>query len=359
MPRSKTTSVETITPEALEKLINKKFGEGTVKRASDPSLKIERIPTGILSLDDALGGGFARGRHAEMFGSYSVGKSYIAQRLVASAQALGGRCAWVETERTFDPVFATKAGVKVDELSFHEQEHGNRVINFMETLLRSGLYDVIVLDSIAALLPISEVEADMEAGNYGTAQAKLMSQALRRLTTANKKTVLLYINQTREAIGVVFGKRSITSGGRAMGFYAGTRLELVRTDSIKRKGKVIDPSKGDEQDKDIVKGHRVLVRIEKDKTGGGKPQDTTTFVFDYDLQGIDPIEDLIYVGRKKGLVHKRGDHWWVEGYEDEKQLGRARFARWLRRNTDAQADLEEWIREWSSEEGQPEEADEE
>jgi recombination protein RecA len=317
---------------------------GAMMRASDPSLIIERIPTGILSIDTTLSGGFARGRHVEIFGGYNVGKTYTTYRLIATTQAAGGRCAFIDVEGTFDPEFATNCGVDIEELDFHQQEHGNRVIDFMETLLRSRLYDVIVLDSIAALLPKAELEADMEAGSYGTAQAKLMSAALRRLTAANRRTVLVYINQTREAIGSIFAKRSVTSGGRAMAFYAGTRLEMVRTENIKRKGQVLDPEKGEYAEKDVVKGHRVLVRVEKDKTGSAHQHATTSFVFDYDLGGIDPVEDLVYCGRVRGLVHKSGNSWWLNGYEDEKQPSRAKFKGWLRRNVAVAEELEELIR---------------
>lgn len=343
MSRSK-TKTEKITPESLATLINKRFGEGTMMRASDPSLRIKKIPTGILSIDWKLGGGLARGRHTEIFGSYAIGKTYTSLKLIATSQANKLTCAYVDVEGTFDPKFAKSIGIKTKKLAYHRQEHGNRVVDFIETLLRSRLYDVIVLDSIAALLPMSELESDMEAGTYGTAQAKLMSQALRKLTAANRDTALVYINQTRENVGTMFGKRTRTSGGMAMSFYAGTRLEMVKTENITRSGRVIDPSRGDEKTGNVVVGHRVLVRVEKEKTGS-RPHDMTTFVFNYDLGGVDHIEDLLYVGRRLGLVHKSGDNWWVGGYEDDKQNGRPRFKRWLLKNTGISDELEEMIRE--------------
>jgi recombination protein RecA len=342
MPRR--TATVTADPIAeLEKTINNRW-PGAIMRASDPSLVVERIATGILSIDCMLGGGIARGRHTEIYSGYSVGKTYTTYKLIATAQALGLKCDFLDVEGTFDPVFAEHCGVDLERLSFPEHgQNANRLVNIMETLLRSELYDVIVLDSIAALTPKSEEDADMESGQYGTAQAKLMSQALRRLTTANKRTALVYINQTRQAIGVVFGKQTITSGGKAMAFYAGTRLEMVRTESIKRKGKTIHISKGDEQETDLVVGHRVLVRCEKDKTGGARQQAETTFVFSYDLGGADPIEDLLYLGRVHGLVKKSGNSWWAVDYEDEKQNGRNRFKRWLRRNVAVADELREQI----------------
>lgn len=348
---------QALTAPDIAKLINKKW-PGTLVKASDPSLRITRIPCGILSIDMLLGGGFARRRHFEIYGGYNVGKTYTTYRLIANAQSLGGKCAFVDVEGTFDPEFAEACGVNLETLELQPyQEHGNRIIDVVETLLRSGQYDVVVLDSIAALLPKSEKEADMEASTMGTAQAKMMSAALRRLTAANKKSVMVYINQTREAIGVVFGKRSITSGGKAMGFYAGTRLEMVRTENIKKKAKTVDV-KGDDKEADIVVGHRVLVRVEKDKTGGARPHDETTFVFNYDIGGVDPIEDLMYLGRKYGFIKKNTSHWWMVDYEDEKQRGRTRFKRWLKKNRAVRDELEQLIRDHDNGRGADDEEDE-
>ena len=312
--------------------------------ASDPSLEITRLPTGILSLDCRLGGGFPRGRHVEIYGGFNVGKTYTTFKLIATSQTAGLRCAFFDVEGTFDPVFAEHAGVNLEELEFplHGQ-NANRLVSIMESLLYSELYDVIVLDSIASLLPKAEQETTMEEGSYGTHQARLMSAALRRLTTANKRTVLVYINQTRENIGVMFGKRTITSGGRAMAFYAGLRLELVRTEAIKRKARQVDHKSNKEKQVDIVKGHRVLVRVEKDKTGGARPFAETTFVFDYDLGGVDPVEDLMYLGREYGLITLSGNKWTLEGYEDEAQPSRVKFKRWLRKNRVVQEEVTELV----------------
>lgn len=341
----KKSATKELTPDALEKAINKRWGEGTFMRASDPSLEIKRIPTGILTVDIALGGGLARGRHTEMFGGYSVGKTYVSYRACASAQQQGLQAAFIDVEGSFDPSFAETAGVDLDLLGFHRQEHGNQVIDFMETLLRSRQFDIIVLDSVAALLPKSELEMDMEKGSYGTQQAKMMSAALRRLTAANKDTALVYINQQRDAIGQMFGPRSVTSGGRAMSFYAGTRLELVRTENLKRKVRSIDPKTNEEKVTPIVIAHRVLMRLEKDKTGN-RTHSTTTFVFNYEQAGIDHTEELMYLGRVYGLIHKRGSVYWVEGYEDEKVNGRAKFYRWLKTNVAVAEELEEEV--WSA-----------
>lgn len=333
-----------LTPEAVQAVVNKKWGEGTFKFASDKSLEITRIPTGILSLDIALGGGVARGRHFEIYGPYSVGKTYVTFRLIAKAQSMGINCCFVDVEDSFDPVFAAHAGVNLKKLAFHEQrEHGNRVIDFMETLLRSRQFGVIALDSIASLLPKEEREQDMEKGSYGTSQAKMMSAAMRRLTAANEDTALIYINQLRDAIGSMFGPRSVTSGGRAMSFYAGTRLELVRTETLKRKKTVINQKNYKKEKVDVPIAHRVMARIEKDKTGGAKQHTTTTFVFNYEKSAIDEIEDLIFVGRQMDLVGNKGNFFWVDGYEDEKQNGRAKFRAWLRKNVAIREELEELI----------------
>lgn len=335
----------------LQSLVNKKY-PGAVKPASHPSFIIRRLATGILSIDMRMDGGFARGRYTEIYGTYNVGKTYICYKLIAETQANDGVCGFVDAEATFDPEFAASAGVDLEDLALHIQEHGNRVIDVVETWLRSGVYDVIVVDSIAALIPKSEVESDMEASTMGTAQAKMMSSALRRLTAANKHgTALVFINQTREAVGAsVFQKRSITSGGKAMAFYAGTRLELVRTENIKRKSRHIDPSNGKESQKDIIKGHRVLVRVEKDKTGATSNGSETSFVFDYELGGIDHTEDLMYLGRIYRIIHLNGaGEWWVDGYEDEKQKGRKKFKKWLHKNIAVAEEVEELIRQAASE----------
>ncbi len=202
---------------------------------------------------------------------------------------------------------------------------------------------MIVLDSIAALLPKSEMEKDMDAGSYGTDQAKMMSAALRRLTAANQSTVLVYINQTRDSLSM-FGPRDRTSGGRAMGFYAGLRLELARGESVMKKTKIIKPDTGDEVVKDVPKGHRVLVKVAKSKVGGALPNDQASFVFDYDLGGIDPIEDLLFVGRQLGWIRKQGDYWKIEG-SNQKHHGRKNFKRWLNRNPDVANQLTTWIKE--------------
>lgn len=354
--KPKKTKVQEITPQALADAINKKYGEGTMKFGSDEDLQIERIPTGVLSVDYALNGGFPRGRHVELYGSASVGKTALAYRTIATCQATGGRAAYIDVEKTYDPDFAAHVGVDIENLALHKQINANRVVDFIEVLLRSDLYDVICIDSIAALVPKIEIDSDMETtGSMGMEQAKLMSKALRKLTTANNRTLIIWINQTRDNVGGgLFVKKSITSGGRAMGFYAGMRIEMVKTETIKKKAMVVNAAKLSETEQDVATGHRVLLRIEKNKAGGAVPLTTTSFVFSYEDSNIDHLEDLIYVGRQAGLIHRSGsdrsEKFWVENYEDEKQSGRTRFRRWLNKNPLVAEELEEMIWESTEEE---------
>lgn len=344
MANTKKQTEPATTIKELEAIVTNRFGAGAIMRGSDPSLEIEVIPSGILSVDIALNGGFPRGRTIEVYGSFGVGKSYLSLKVIAEAQAMGLRAAYVDAEGTFNAEFAESAGVDIDELDYHRQKSGNQAVDFIELLLRSKMYGVIVIDSIASLIPKQELEQDMEQSTMGTFQARLMSAALRRLTTANSKTVLFFVNQQRETIGSMF-KQMVTSGGRAMGFYATTRLELVRSETLKATGKVMDPNTGKyKESSKIVVGHRVLVKVSKDKRGV-RPMSETTFVFDYEQGGVDPIEDLIYLGRTMDLVQINGNKWWVDEYEEDAQTSRKKFVKWLRKNKAVAEELEELIRE--------------
>lgn len=344
-PRKSSSAVaEPTTPKQLRDAMNKRFGAGTIMMGNDPSLEITRIRTGILAVDLHLHGGFPRNRHVELFGSANVGKTLLTYYIIAMAQRLGLRCAFIDVEKTYDPKFAAWVGVNIDELEYvPQQKHGNKLIDIMQTYLMSGMYDILVLDSIAALLPKGEFEKDMEAGSYGTEQAKMMSGALRRLTACNKGTMIIYINQTRDSVGSIFAAATRTSGGRAMGFYAGMRLELIRTENIKRKRREIDPKTYEERSVDVTVGHRVVVRVKKNKTGGAYPESSTTFVVDYRQKKIDRLEDLFYCGRELGWITKSGDYFALDGYEDQRKHGRARFKKWLKDNPDIADELEEWI----------------
>lgn len=353
-PKKKKVVSKELTREGLMAALNDRYKTTIIRTASDPFYEIERIPTGILSIDCLTGGGFARNRYTELYGSAHVGKTFVTFCLIANAQALGLRCAFVDVEGTVDPDFMEHCGIDLAALDMIPHNHANQAVDLIEALLASELYDVIVLDSIASLLPKSEMESDMEAASMGMEQAKLMSKALRKLTVANKKTALVFINQTRQAVGAsAFAKQSVTSGGKAMAFYAGQRIELTRIETIKVEGKVVNPSNGEFVKKSVPTGHRVLARVEKDKTGGAKPLEETSFIYDYDIGGVDVVADLILQGRTYGLVHKKGsgngERWWVQGYEEEEQTGRARFRGWLADNVAVAEELDELIRDAASE----------
>lgn len=347
------------TPASIAAKINKHYKKPVLRLASDPIFQITRIPSGVLAVDYLTKGGFARNRHNEIFGSANVGKTALTYRFIAMAQSLGLNCAFFDVENGFDPKFAASLGVDLSKLYMGEHEYGNQLIDIMTAELYSGVFDVIVLDSIAALLPKGEYEKATEAGSFGAEHAKLMSTALRKLTAANKRTCIVYINQTRDNLGVIFGKRSNTTGGRAMGFYAGMRIEMVRTEAIKRPGRVIDPAKGDEARKPVIKGHRILLKVDKNKTGGAKNADEGTLVFDYDLGNFDPIEDLIYIGRRFGWIKKSGDTWSLVRHPKSKKKGRANFKKWLVKSGAADT-LKKWIitAGWDDEDDDDEEEDE-
>ena len=302
--------------------------------ASDPELAITRLPSGLLAIDVLLKGGFARGRYTEIFGGYNVGKTAITFDTIATNQQDGAVCSFVDVEGTFDPEFAYVHGVDLESLALTRQsdlEHGHNVIDYIEAQLRSGIYDIIVLDSIASLLPKSEWADSIGDASMGTDQARLMSKALRKLTAANRKTVLIFINQTRQAVSAsAFAKQTVTSGGLAMGFYSGTRLEVVRIETVKKDGKGIDPKSGNDKKQKKAVGHRLLVRVEKDKTGAAVQTDETTMVYDYRMGGFDRVEDLLYLGRVHGLIKKNGSRWSLKEYPDDTYNSRGAFKNFLR-----------------------------
>ena len=234
--------------------IEKQFGKGSVMRLGDyKAMEIESIPTGSLSLDIALGiGGLPRGRIIEIYGPESSGKTTLALSVVAEAQKLGGEAAFIDAEHALDPVHAKKLGVDIDNLIVSQPDTGEQALEITESLVRSGAIDVVVVDSVAALVPKAEIDGDMGDSHMGL-QARLMSQALRKLAGAiNKsKTVLIFINQLREKIGVMFGNPETTTGGRALKFYASVRMDIRKVENIKQDGQVI--------------GNRVRVKVIKNK----------------------------------------------------------------------------------------------
>lgn len=274
------------------KSIQTKFGEGAIMKLGDaPKVDISVIPTGSIGLDIALGiGGVPRGRIMEIFGPESSGKTTLALHIVAEAQKLGGICAYIDAEHAMDPDYAGKIGVNINELLISQPDTGEQGLEICESLVRSGKIDVIVIDSVAALTPKDEIEGDMGASHMGK-QARLMSQALRKLTAivARSKTVVIFINQIRMQIGVMFGNPETTPGGKALKFYTSIRLDIRRIAQIK---------KGEE-----VVGSRTRVKVVKNKVAS--PFKQTEFDIIYG-EGISLEGELLALGEKLEVIKKSG-----------------------------------------------------
>ncbi len=272
--------------------ILKKYGEGAIMRLGEAHhMVVEAIPTGSLSLDLALGvGGVPRGRIVEIYGPESSGKTTICQHIVAEAQKRGGVCAYIDMEHALDPVYAAKCGVDVDNLLISQPDTGEQAFEIAQSLIRSGAIDVVVIDSVAALVPQSEIEGDMGDATMGM-QARLMSQALRKLSGVIKQTntCVIFTNQLRQKIGVMFGNPETTTGGMALKFYASVRLDVRRVQTIK-----------DGQD---VIGSRTRVRVTKNKVA--PPFREVEFDIVYN-EGISKIGDLIDIGTTLEVITKRG-----------------------------------------------------
>jgi recombination protein RecA len=273
--------------------IKTKFGDESIMMLGDaPKVDIDAIPTGSLGLDDALGiGGIPRGRVIEIYGPESSGKTTLALHIVAQAQKAGGICAFVDAEHAMDPEYAKKIGVKTDELLISQPDTGEQALEITESLVRSGKISVIVIDSVAALTPKDEIEGDMGAYHVGK-QARLMSQALRKLAglCSKSKTVVIFINQIRMQIGVMFGNPETTTGGRALKFYASVRLDIRRIAQIK---------KGEE-----IMGGRIRVKVVKNKVAA--PFKMTEFDLMYN-EGISQEGEIIALGEKYNVIVKSGN----------------------------------------------------
>ncbi|MGB3713678.1 MAG: recombinase RecA [Candidatus Promineifilaceae bacterium] len=286
--------------------IQKRFGEGSIMRLGDAQhLQVEVIPTGSLALDIALGvGGLPRGRVIEIYGPEASGKTTLAQHVIAEAQKQGGICAFVDMEHALDPNYAARCGVVVDNLYVSQPDTGEQALEIAEALIRSGTMDVVVIDSVAALVPRAEIEGEMGDTHVGL-QARLMSQALRKLSGVIKQTntVVIFTNQLRMKIGVMFGSPETTSGGNALKFYASVRLDIRRIQALKNAGEVI--------------GNRTRVKVKKNKVA--PPFTECEFDIMYD-QGISKEGDLLDLSVAYGLVDKRGSYF---RYGDT-QLGQGR-----------------------------------
>jgi recombination protein RecA len=315
--------------------IKTKFGEEAIMKLGEkPKVDINAISTGSIGLDAALGvGGLPRGRMIEIFGPESSGKTTIALHVVAEAQKKGGISAYIDAEHAMDPDYAKKLGVKIDELLISQPDTGEQALEIVESLVRSGKLDVIVIDSVAALTPKDEIEGDMGQSHVGK-QARLMSQALRKLTAivAKSKTIVIFINQIRMQIGVMFGNPETTPGGKALKFYTSVRLDIRRIAQIK---------KGDE-----VMGGRVRVKVVKNKVAA--PFKQTEFDLMYN-EGISREGELIALGEKMGLIKKSGASYEYDGVK----LGRGYDAtrQFLRENKKVGGEIERAIRKQLKEGG--------
>ncbi|MAZ41105.1 recombinase RecA [bacterium] len=293
MPKKKAEPKETGKGvEETVKNLQAKFGEGSIMTLSEqPKVDVNAISTGSFGLDLALGvGGVPRGRIIEIYGPESSGKTTLTLHIIAEAQKAGGVCAFVDAEHALDPQYAKKIGVKTDSLLISQPDYGEQALEIVESLVRSGDIDVVVVDSVAALTPKDEIEGDMGAHHVGK-QARLMSQALRKLTAivSKSKTVVIFINQIRMQIGVMFGNPETTPGGKALKFYSSVRIDIRRLAQIK---------KGDE-----VVGNRTRAKVVKNKVAA--PFKTAEFDVIYN-EGISPEGELLVLGEKHGVVSKAG-----------------------------------------------------
>lgn len=312
---------------ALHDII-KKYGEGSIMRLGEAThMQVASIPTGSLSLDMALGvGGIPKARITEIYGPESSGKTTICQHIVAECQAMGGTAAFIDMEHALDPTYAARCGVRVDELLISQPDTGEQALEIAETLVRSGAVDLVVVDSVAALVPRSEIEGDMGDATMGV-QARLMSQAMRKLSGAisQTKTAVIFTNQLRQKIGVMFGNPETTTGGNALKFYASVRLDVRRVQSIKVGAEIV--------------GNRVRVRVVKNKVSA--PFRTAEFDIMYN-EGISKSGDILDLATTLEVIDKRGSFY---SYQ-EKRLGQGREAskNFLSQNLETRQEIEDTIR---------------
>jgi len=309
--------------------ITKRYGEGAIMRMGEAQhMQVDSIPTGSLSLDLALGiGGIPRGRITEIYGPESSGKTTICQHIVAESQKMGGMAAYIDMEHALDPSYAAKCGVDIENLLISQPDTGEQALEITETLVRSGAIDVVVIDSVAALVPRAEIEGDMGDSSMGM-QARLMSQALRKLSgTINQtKTTVVFTNQLRQKIGVMFGNPETTPGGLALKFYASVRLDARRIQSIKVGPEII--------------GNRVRVRVVKNKVAS--PFKTAEFDIMYN-EGISKVGDVIDLATALDIVTKRGAFF---SYGDVRLgQGRENAKEFLRQNQDLCGEIELAVRQ--------------
>ena len=313
---------------AIAKL-EKDFGKGTVMRLGDPSAQVavETIPTGSLSLDLALGlGGVPKGRIVEIYGPESSGKTTVALHMIAEVQKRGGIAGFIDAEHALDPVYAKNIGVDIDELYISEPDSGDQALEITETMVRSGAMDIIVVDSVAALVPKQEIEGDMGDSHVGL-QARLMSQALRKLTPVISKSncVVIFINQLREKVGVMFGNPETTTGGRALKFYSSVRMDVRRIETLKQSGEMV--------------GNRTRVKIVKNKIAPPFKEAEFDIMFG---KGISKEGDILDLAVKCDLVSKSGA--WFAYNGDKIGQGRENAKTYLSEHPEIMEELEKNIR---------------
>jgi recombination protein RecA len=313
--------------------IEKQFGKGSIMRLGEASTKVavEVIPTGSLSLDIALGiGGIPRGRVTEIFGPEAAGKSTLCQHIIAEAQKTGGKAAYIDVEHALDPTYAACCGVELDELLISQPDTGEQALEITETLVRSGAIDVVVIDSVAALAPRAEIEGEMGDTHVGL-QARLMSQALRKLSAAISKshTAVVFVNQLREKVGIIFGNPEVTPGGRALKFYSSVRIDLRRVDNIKVGTKVV--------------GTRIRAKVVKNKVASPFRSAEFDIMFG---QGISKDGDLLDLGVVMGIIKKSGA--FFSFGETRIGQGRENAKEYLRQHHDIAQEVERQIRTTAS-----------
>lgn len=308
--------------------IEKQFGKGSIMRLGDKeAIAIPTISTGALSIDAALGiGGVPRGRVVEIFGPESSGKTTLALHVIAEAQKTGGMAAFIDAEHALDPEYARKLGVNIDNLLVSQPDSGEQALEIAEMLIRSGAIDVVVIDSVAALVPKAELEGEMGDSHMGL-QARLMSQAMRKLTgiVSRSATCLVFINQIREKIGVMFGSNEVTTGGRALKFYSSVRIEIRREMAIKEGDQTV--------------GNRTKVKVVKNKLS--PPFKIAEFDIIYG-EGISREGDLLDLGTLHGVIEKSGA--WFSFKDSRLGQGRENVKRFLKDNSDIAKEIEEQLR---------------
>ncbi len=310
--------------------IERQFGKGAVMKLGDSStnMNVETIPTGSLSLDIALGlGGVPKGRIVEVYGPESSGKTTVALHMVAEAQKRGGICGFIDAEHALDPVYARNIGVDIDNLYISQPDNGEQALEITETMVRSGAVDIVIVDSVAALVPKAEIDGDMGDSHVGL-QARMMSQACRKLTAAISKTncVVIFINQLREKVGVMFGNPETTTGGRALKFYSSVRLDVRRIEALKQSGEVI--------------GNRTRIKVVKNKVAPPFREAEFDIMFG---KGISKEGDILDLASSLGIIQKSGA--WFAYNGTKIGQGRENAKQYLREHPEVMAEAENKVRE--------------